>query len=171
MKGAVQPPVADGERSTIERRQTMHDGFHVDHVAAHGTARWPRRRRRSGAAAMLAAIATIAAGAFTGGATFGDDADAAHGRTLYRVLCTQCHGVGGDGRGVNTRDMAVQPRDHTDTGEMSARTDADLFKAIQGGGKAVNKSVLMPAWGGNLSDEDISALVAYLRELCCTGSQ
>ena len=29
------------------------------------------------------------------------------------------------------------------------------------------KSVLMPAWGGNLTDDDINSLVAHLRELCC----
>ena len=100
----------------------------------------------------------------------GDEA-ARRGQALYQVFCTQCHGISGDGRGVNTLDMSVLPRNHTDRGEMSARTDADLFKAIQGGGKAVNKSVLMPAWEGNLSEEDIHALVAYLRELCCNGSQ
>lgn len=91
------------------------------------------------------------------------------GKTLYRAYCTQCHGVEGDGKGVNAAAMAVQPRDHTDTAEMSARTDADLFKAIKHGGKAVNKSVLMPNWDANLGDEDIHALVAYLRELCCKG--
>jgi cytochrome c oxidase cbb3-type subunit 3 len=146
--------------------------MHEDLGSAERSAeRPPRRHRGGGAAAMLAAMAAMGAGALAATPALADDADAAHGATLYRVLCTQCHGLEGDGRGVNTRDMAVQPRDHTDTGEMSARTDADLFKAIQGGGKAVNKSVLMPAWGGNLSDDDIRALVAYLRELCCTASQ
>jgi cytochrome c oxidase cbb3-type subunit 3 len=93
--------------------------------------------------------------------------DAAHGKQLYQVYCTQCHGVQGNGRGINAEGMAVMPRDHTDTREMSARSDADLFKAIQGGGKAVNKSVLMPNWGNNLQDGDMLDLVAYLRELCC----
>lgn len=95
------------------------------------------------------------------------DGDPRHGEALYKVYCTQCHGLEGNGRGINTPDMAVLPRNHTDRGEMSARTDADLFKAIQGGGKAVNKSVLMPAWGENLDESDIHDLVAYLRELCC----
>ncbi len=63
--------------------------------------------------------------------------------------------------------MSIQPRDHTDSAEMGARTDADLFKAIKEGGKAVNKSVLMPSWKANLGYDDIHALVAYLRELCC----
>lgn len=93
--------------------------------------------------------------------------DTRHGKALYEVYCTQCHGLKGNGHGINAPALSVMPRDHTDTGEMSARTDEDLAKAIRDGGKAVNKSVLMPAWGGNLSDGDIQDLVAYLRELCC----
>jgi cytochrome c oxidase cbb3-type subunit 3 len=75
--------------------------------------------------------------------------------------------VNGNGKGINAAHMSVQPRDHTDTKEMSARTDDELFKVIQQGGKSINKSVLMPIWGGNLSDDDIHALVGHLRKLCC----
>jgi cytochrome c oxidase cbb3-type subunit 3 len=94
-------------------------------------------------------------------------ADDDRGATLYQVYCTQCHGLKGDGRGINAAHMSVLPRDHTDTGEMSARTDEELFKVIKHGGKSINKSVQMPIWGGNLSDEDIHALVGHLRKLCC----
>ena len=74
-------------------------------------------------------------------------ADAAHGKTLYRVYCTR------------------------DRAEMSARTDDDLFKAIKEGGQAVNKSILMPNWDGNMTDDEIHDVVAYLRELCCAGAK
>ena len=93
--------------------------------------------------------------------------DAKHGEALYQVYCTQCHGVNGDGKGVHAAHMAVMPRDHTDAKEMSARTDEELFKVVKLGGKSINKSVLMPAWGRNLSDDDIHALVAHLRNMCC----
>ncbi|HHH35744.1 MAG TPA: cytochrome c [Gammaproteobacteria bacterium] len=85
---------------------------------------------------------------------------------LYKTYCWQCHGMKGNGYGINVRDMSVQPRDHTDAKEMSARSDEDLFKAIKHGGQSVNKSVLMPPWDGVLSDEEIHGLVRYLRELC-----
>ena len=88
------------------------------------------------------------------------------GADLYKTYCWQCHGQGGDGKGVNVRDMSVQPRDHTDAKEMASRSDADLFRAIKEGGQAISKSVLMPPWGGNFSDEEVHALVGYLRELC-----
>lgn len=94
--------------------------------------------------------------------------DAATGEKLYASYCTQCHGINGDGKGINIRDMSVLPRDHTDTSEMSSRTDAELKKAIEFGGKSVNKSVLMPDWGRNLNDAQLNDLVAYLRQLCCS---
>lgn len=95
----------------------------------------------------------------------------ATGKGLYQLYCSQCHGLEGDGFGVNSYDMDVAPRDHTDTAEMVARTDEDLFKAIKFGGKAVNKSILMPKWDANMSDIEINLVVAYLRKLCCEESE
>ncbi len=89
------------------------------------------------------------------------------GPDLYRAYCSQCHGVEATGNGINAPHMSVQPRDHTDPREMGARTDDELFKVIKLGGKSINKSVLMPAWGHNLSDAQIQLLVEHLRALCC----
>ena len=115
--------------------------------------------------AMRTALPIACSLAFAGTALA--EGDAKRGETLYQVYCTQCHGVKGDGKGVNAAHMAVMPRDHTDAKEMSARTDEELFKVVKLGGKSINKSVLMPAWGRNLADEDIHGLVAHLRSLCC----
>lgn len=84
----------------------------------------------------------------------------------YKTYCVQCHGMTGNGNGVNVRDMSVQPRDHTDAKSMSTRSDAELFKVIKEGGFSINKSILMPTWGGTFSDEEIKDLVGYLRTLC-----
>lgn len=84
----------------------------------------------------------------------------------YKTYCTQCHGVHGNGKGINVRDMSVQPRDHTDAVAMATRSDEDIFKVIKEGGVAINKSVLMPPWGDVFSDEEIHDLVRYLRTLC-----
>lgn len=93
------------------------------------------------------------------------------GEQLYQAYCTQCHGVSGDGKGINSAQMTVMPRNHSDTAEMSARTDTELFKVIAQGGPSVNKSVLMPAWGGVLSDDEIKQLVSYLRQVCKCGAK
>ncbi|MGQ9426548.1 c-type cytochrome [Gilvimarinus sp. F26214L] len=89
-------------------------------------------------------------------------------KDVYRMYCTQCHGLTGDGKGINAASMSVQPRAHIEKEEMSLRSDEELFKTIEQGGPAINKSVLMPAWKDNLSSEEIQALVKYLRELCCS---
>lgn len=115
-------------------------------------------------------LTVFAAAAAVPGALAGDMAPAEKGERLYAMLCVQCHGSNGDGRGVNATHMSVQPRSHIDRGEMMARTDEDLFKVIQEGGSSINKSVLMPAWGGNLDSEQVASLVAYLRVLCCEGN-
>ncbi len=84
----------------------------------------------------------------------------------YRTYCMQCHGMEGNGKGVNIRDMSVQPRDHTDAKAMSARSDDTLFKVIKEGGPSIDKSVLMPPWGDTLNDEEIKDMVQHLRKLC-----
>ncbi len=84
----------------------------------------------------------------------------------YKTYCVQCHGMEGNGKGINIRDMSVIPRDHTDAKSMSARSDDDLFKVIKEGGASIDKSILMPPWGSTFSDEEIRDLVQHLRTLC-----
>lgn len=84
----------------------------------------------------------------------------------YKAYCAQCHGVTGDGKGVNIRDMSVMPRDHTDAKAMSGRSDETLFKVIKEGGPSIDKSILMPPWDEPLSDEEIKDLVQHMRMLC-----
>jgi cytochrome c oxidase cbb3-type subunit 3 len=84
----------------------------------------------------------------------------------YKAYCVQCHGMEGNGKGVNIRDMSVQPRDHTDAKSMSGRSDETLFKVIKEGGSSISKSVLMPPWAGTFSDEEIKDLVGHLRTMC-----
>jgi mono/diheme cytochrome c family protein len=90
------------------------------------------------------------------------------GAMLYRILCSQCHGVRGNGKGINAPSLFVSPRDHSSFDEMSALTDERIFAAIKRGGASVGKSTLMPSWGGVLSDDDIHLLVGFLRRLSKT---
>ena len=84
----------------------------------------------------------------------------------YKTYCVQCHGMDGNGKGINIRDMSVQPRDHTDAKSMSARSDDTIYKVIKEGGPSIDKSILMPPWGDTLSDEEIHDMVQHLRTLC-----
>jgi cytochrome c oxidase cbb3-type subunit 3 len=112
---------------------------------------------------FIAGTALLSATIFFTTPVFAQGVDA---KLIYRTYCTQCHGLGGGGKGVNTQSMSVQPRDHTDPKGMSAISDAQLKKAIAKGGLSVSKSVLMPPWGATLNDEELDALVSYLRDLC-----
>lgn len=84
----------------------------------------------------------------------------------YKAYCVQCHGMEGNGKGMNIRDMSVVPRDHTDAKAMSGRSDETIAKAIKEGGPSIDKSILMPPWDGTLSDDEIKDLVQHLRILC-----
>lgn len=94
-------------------------------------------------------------------------AAASDGAALYRNYCSQCHGIEGDGNGINAPHMSVVPRDHTNLSEMRNRSDADLYKVVAEGGSSMNQSILMPAWSGLLDGDDIQALVRHMRALCC----
>lgn len=93
----------------------------------------------------------------------GFSADAA---TIYKTYCVQCHGISGNGKGLNTPFMNVQPRDHSSAKEMIPLQDKQIKKAITMGGLSVAKSVEMPPWGNTLTEAEIDSLVVYLRELC-----
>lgn len=84
---------------------------------------------------------------------------------LYKQYCASCHGPDGKGNGPAAAALPVKPADHTNAAVMSKISDAELFKAIKEGGQAAGKSPAMAPWGGTLKDEQIRALVAYVRSL------
>jgi mono/diheme cytochrome c family protein len=94
----------------------------------------------------------------------------AHAEDIEQVFgfyCTQCHGTEGKGDGPNvTADFPVDPRNFTNAEEMEKLSDADIKNVILEGGPVVSKSAMMPPWGKTLSEEQIDALVKYLRKLC-----
>jgi mono/diheme cytochrome c family protein len=96
-------------------------------------------------------------------------ADGTKIKTVYNTYCVQCHGLHRDGTGVNLTALSTKPRDHTDAKGMGSLPDDEIFNAIKNGGQSVNKSVLMPAWGGVLNDEQITEMVHYLRTVCKCG--
>ena len=89
---------------------------------------------------------------------------------LYRRDCASCHGTGGKGDGFNAAFLPVPPTAHADARYLATRADDTLYDGIASGGAILNRSHLMPAWGGTLDAAQIRGLVAHLRELCdCEG--
>ena len=87
-------------------------------------------------------------------------AGASRGERLYFSFCVGCHGV--DGRGSwRAALFLIRPGDLTRTANQP---DRYVFDIIKHGGAAIGRPG-MPAFGAQLNDDDIGALVAYLRTL------
>ena len=121
---------------------------------------------RRGVLVLVAAVAAV--GALTGGLAWlltdlRPPASASRAQRLYYAYCVECHGV--DGRGSWRASLfLLRPGDLTDRRRIAAESDQYLFDLIKNGGATIGRSG-MPAFGAQLSDEDIAMLVAYVRTL------
>src|SRR5713226_1307597 len=77
-------------------------------------------------------------------------------KTTFDAQCAKCHGK--DGRAKSLHAKHVHARDMTDASWQNEVTDERLFNSItKGKGK-------MPAFGKKLSEDQIDALVRYVRQ-------
>lgn len=93
--------------------------------------------------------------------------DAAKGKEKYDSVCATCHGPTGKGDGVAAAALDPKPRDLSDASYVSGLTNEYMTKVIKGGGAAVGKSPIMPAWEGILTPDDIQNVIAYIRNDIC----
>lgn len=93
----------------------------------------------------------------------------AAGRDNYIANCSPCHGDTGKGDGplMDALGDGVVPRNLSDAGLMSIRTDEFLFKATKSGGVAVGLSEAMPSWQETFTDAEIKQIVQYVRNGIC----
>lgn len=75
-------------------------------------------------------------------------------------LCASCHGAKGMGDGPAAAALNPKPASFADSTFQASRTDEQLTAVITDG-----KPPMMPAFGKQLSAEQVAALVAYIREL------
>lgn len=94
---------------------------------------------------------------FCASAAFGADAAANWGQH-----CASCHGK--DGSGSTTMGKKLGVKDYRDAKVQAAFSDGEVESAIKSGVKEGGKEK-MKAYKDKLSDEDIKALVAYVRSL------
>lgn len=85
---------------------------------------------------------------------------------LFKIYCSRCHGDSGNGDGADAGTLKTHPRQFSDCKLMGTISDDTMFKAIKGGGAAVNLPDDMPSWSAGLSDDQIHALMKYIRGFC-----
>lgn len=91
--------------------------------------------------------------------------EAEEGRLLFERYCVYCHGISGDGFGINAPNLLVEVPNFTDPDFMPRRTESELVDAIARGGRGRFGLPIMPEWRLRLSDREIDALVTYIRTL------
>ena len=79
-------------------------------------------------------------------------------KATFDAQCAKCHGR--DGRAKSLHAKHVHARDMTDAGWQNEVSDERLFNSITKG-----KGKNMPAFGKKLSEDQIDALVGYVRQL------
>jgi len=102
---------------------------------------------------------------------FAKPPSAYEGRRLFVSYCQLCHGEDGRGDGPLAKTMNIKPIDLTKS--IRARSDTILKKIITGRGRQTITgrdrhnliSDAMPEWKDVFSDEQVEALIAYLRFL------
>jgi mono/diheme cytochrome c family protein/plastocyanin len=87
------------------------------------------------------------------------------GKALYNRDCTACHGVQGTGDGVMAGDLPEIPHDWIDPSYLMGVPDALLHGKVVRGGMGTG----MPGWGDVYADEEVWALVAFLRTFAFPG--
>ena len=87
---------------------------------------------------------------------------AADAKTNWANNCAQCHGP--TGKGDTKMGKMVGAMDLTDPKVQAEFTDAKATQSIKEGVKQNGKTT-MKAFGGKLTDDEIKALVAYVRTL------
>lgn len=81
----------------------------------------------------------------------------------YNTVCASCHGTAGDGAGPAGAALNPPPANFTDPAFWESRTDETIFTAIKEGGPAVGRSPLMVGWAAQFDDDQIHALVEYVK--------
>ena len=87
---------------------------------------------------------------------------AADAKTNWANNCAQCHGP--DGKANTKMGKTLSAKDLTDPKVQAEFTDAKATQSIKEGVKQNGKTT-MKAFGGKLTDDEISALVKYVRTL------
>ncbi|HEY5798939.1 MAG TPA: cytochrome c [Burkholderiaceae bacterium] len=89
------------------------------------------------------------------------EAQVYRGDIVFKNYCVLCHGVKADGAGRAAKLYNPKPANLI----LSDKNDQYKELIIRQGGAALGRSEFMPPWGNELTDEQVSDVVAYLRSI------
>jgi mono/diheme cytochrome c family protein len=82
------------------------------------------------------------------------------GEEIYLANCAACHGRNGDGKGPEAAGLPIAATNFTDLEMMAGLSDDTIYQAISEG-----RGSAMPAFGEQLSSQEMWAATDYLRSL------
>lgn len=88
---------------------------------------------------------------------------AADAQEHWTANCMKCHGP--DGAGKTPVGRMLKLKDYTDPAVQAAMTDEGIAQAIKEGTKSDAGKQLMPAFADKIPEEDLPALIAFIRSL------
>lgn len=95
----------------------------------------------------------------------GQDEAIQAGMEIFIINCATCHGETGQGDGPASPGLDPKPADLTDNSMMQSLSDGYLFWRIEEGGTMEPFNSAMPAWGDQLTEDQIWQVISYLRSL------
>jgi mono/diheme cytochrome c family protein len=84
---------------------------------------------------------------------------AADGARVYANQCSGCHGDDGKGDGPAAAALLPRPKDLRSPEVWRGRSDAALYELVKRG----KPGTMMPPFEGILSDEEVAAVVMFIR--------
>ncbi len=135
-------------------------------IVSGGSPRAHKAAGRPGRLALLLLALLLLAGA-CGKGEVGREREL--GQQVYATQCASCHGLQGEGAPnwrVPLPDGRLLPPPHDSTGHTWHHGDGLLFRYVKGGGTSLNIPGFvsgMPAFGEKLSDQEIRAVLQYLK--------
>ncbi len=85
------------------------------------------------------------------------------GKRIFEGYCIWCHADSTPAGPSNRSNLTPTPALINDGSVLNALSDQYLQNTIALGGSALGKSAMMPPYGNSLSQDDIRALIQYIR--------
>jgi len=115
---------------------------------------------------MIRNILIISILLFAAAVVLPSGAGADESEELWMEFCLSCHGAHGQGDGPAAISLDAKPANLADCDAMAKRSDEHLANVISKGGSANELSDEMASYGDRLEEDEIKALVGYVRGFC-----